>query len=504
MIEACFKAFARALRVAVAVDPAETGDPVDQGDADVSTVAIVDYGMGNRRSVEKALEHVGATVARHRRPRGDPRRRRGRRCPAWARSRRRCAALQARRPRRGARRERADGGAPVLGICLGMQLLFERSTEHEGAQGLGLLPGDGDARSRRRSCPHIGWNLVTFAARIGADRRTRRRGGLLPRALASSAGPPTSRRGRRAASTASASPRSSSAATSIGVQFHPEKSSPRRPPAAAQLRRALRAALILYPAIDILDGKAVRLVEGRFEDATVYHDDPLDGRASRGSTRARASCTSSTSTAPAPASRARSSTCAGSSHETGVPVQYGGGLRTVAGGPRGAAGRRRARDRRHRRVPRRRLPRRRSSPPSARASSSRSTSAAATISTAGWTADDRRCPPTTRSSRLGDRGVRVVRLHRRRPRRQARGPGPRRRPRGRRRRARALPLLRRDRRRSSDLRALAALRQVNLAGVIVGKALYERRFTVAEGQAALDSARPADGYSRPRIARHRR
>ena len=54
------------------------------------------------------------------------------------------------------------------------------------------------------------------------------------------------------------------------------------------------------------------------------------------------------------------------------------------------------------------------------------------------------------------------------------------------------------------LSSLAALRQVNLAGVIVGKALYEGRFTVAEGQAALDSARPADGYSRPRIARHRR
>jgi phosphoribosylformimino-5-aminoimidazole carboxamide ribonucleotide (ProFAR) isomerase len=54
------------------------------------------------------------------------------------------------------------------------------------------------------------------------------------------------------------------------------------------------------------------------------------------------------------------------------------------------------------------------------------------------------------------------------------------------------------------LSALAALRQVNLAGVIVGKALYEGRFTVAEGQAALDSARPADGYSRPRTARHRR
>jgi phosphoribosylformimino-5-aminoimidazole carboxamide ribotide isomerase len=40
----------------------------------------------------------------------------------------------------------------------------------------------------------------------------------------------------------------------------------------------------------------------------------------------------------------------------------------------------------------------------------------------------------------------------------------------------------------ADLRALAALRQVNLTGVIVGKALYERRFDVAEGQAALDRA----------------
>ena len=34
--------------------------------------------------------------------------------------------------------------------------------------------------------------------------------------------------------------------------------------------------MILYPAIDILDGKAVRLVEGRFEDQTIYHDDPLE------------------------------------------------------------------------------------------------------------------------------------------------------------------------------------------------------------------------------------
>jgi phosphoribosylformimino-5-aminoimidazole carboxamide ribotide isomerase len=41
--------------------------------------------------------------------------------------------------------------------------------------------------------------------------------------------------------------------------------------------------------------------------------------------------------------------------------------------------------------------------------------------------------------------------------------------------------------RREDLQALASLRQVNLAGVIVGKALYEKRFTIVEGQAALDA-----------------
>ena len=59
-----FKAFARALRAAVAIDPTETRRAEHEGDADgmsaAPTIAIVDYGMGNRRSVEKAFEHVGA------------------------------------------------------------------------------------------------------------------------------------------------------------------------------------------------------------------------------------------------------------------------------------------------------------------------------------------------------------------------------------------------------------------------------------------------------------
>jgi glutamine amidotransferase len=60
-------------------------------------------------------------------------------------------------------RERAAAGVPVLGICLGMQLLFERSVEAEPADGLGLLAGAVrplDAGGAR--IPHIGWNAVTF------------------------------------------------------------------------------------------------------------------------------------------------------------------------------------------------------------------------------------------------------------------------------------------------------------------------------------------------------
>jgi imidazole glycerol-phosphate synthase subunit HisH len=122
-------------------------------------IAIVDYGMGNRRSVEKALEHVGA----------DPRLTAdhavigaadGIVIPGVG------AFPEAMRRFRAAGldelvHERAAAGVPILGLCLGMQLLFEASDEHEGATGLGLLPGRVTALEAPR-VPHIGWNLVTF------------------------------------------------------------------------------------------------------------------------------------------------------------------------------------------------------------------------------------------------------------------------------------------------------------------------------------------------------
>ena len=122
-------------------------------------IAIVDYGMGNRRSVEKALEHVGADprlTADHDEIRGAD----GVVVPG-------VGAFPEAMRRLGAAGlddlivERARAGAPVLGLCLGMQLLFDASDEHEGADGLGLLGGHVCALRAPR-VPHIGWNLVTF------------------------------------------------------------------------------------------------------------------------------------------------------------------------------------------------------------------------------------------------------------------------------------------------------------------------------------------------------
>jgi glutamine amidotransferase len=124
-------------------------------------IGLVDYGMGNRRSVEKALQHVGAQTV----------------VSSDAALLRQAGALvvpgvgafpagmEALR-RRGLDEllgERAAAGVPILGICLGMQLLFEGSEEMGGAAGLGLIPGRVRAlRAPGLSVPHIGWNEVRF------------------------------------------------------------------------------------------------------------------------------------------------------------------------------------------------------------------------------------------------------------------------------------------------------------------------------------------------------
>lgn len=122
-------------------------------------IALVDYGMGNLRSASKALEHVGADVDLtsdlDRIASADAVVLPG--VGAFPEAMRR---IRERDLDREILRRVAEG-APLLGICLGMQLLFEGSSEHGGAEGLGLLPGRVEALDGGGlKLPHIGWEPV--------------------------------------------------------------------------------------------------------------------------------------------------------------------------------------------------------------------------------------------------------------------------------------------------------------------------------------------------------
>ncbi len=446
------------------------------------TVALVDYGMGNRRSVEKALEHVGARVVRTADPEvigaaeaivlpG---------VGAFPEAMRRLRALEL----DALLRERAAAGVPLLGICLGMQLLFESSTEHEGAAGLGLLGGTVTRlEAPGLKIPHIGWNTVTFTrpARLTAGLggaapfyhvhtfacrpvRSRRRGGhrRLRRALR------LDRRARHG----------------DGRPVPPGEVLARRARAPAQLRRPPRRGMILYPAIDIRGGKAVRLTHGDFDAETVYHDDPLEAARSWVEAGARflhvVDLDGARAGEPAALGDLRRIVAG-----TGVPVQYGGGLRTVgavrdalrAGAERVIVGTAALRDvdfldeivASH-------------GPRVVVSVDVRG----GRIATSGWT-EVSDLPAADAFVHLGARGVASF-VYTDADRDGALG-GPSLEDvraiagavRGRFLYAGGIGSL-------DDLRALRGLRAVNLAGVIAGKALYERRFTIAEAQAALDGS----------------
>ncbi len=150
-----------------------------QGDARVSASARRDRGR-RLRDGQPALGREGARARRRARARSratttSSARRTGWSCPAWARSRRRCTTC-ASSGSTSVLASARGAGVPVLGICLGMQLLFERSEE---------LERDRRPRAARRRgapldagglrMPHIGWNEVAFRAGLAAHRRPARR-----------------------------------------------------------------------------------------------------------------------------------------------------------------------------------------------------------------------------------------------------------------------------------------------------------------------------------------
>lgn len=125
-------------------------------------VAVLDHGMGNLRSVTKALEAANAEVT----------------LVADAASIRsedalcvpgqgifgRCMENLARDGLGDEVREWVSSGKPYLGICLGMQILFDSSEERGPVEGLGLVPGAVERLSGEVTIPHIGWNQVVPAA----------------------------------------------------------------------------------------------------------------------------------------------------------------------------------------------------------------------------------------------------------------------------------------------------------------------------------------------------
>ncbi|MBI3312140.1 MAG: imidazole glycerol phosphate synthase subunit HisH [Candidatus Omnitrophica bacterium] len=123
-------------------------------------IAIVDYGMGNLASVRKACAFLGvpATVT------SDPgrlARARGLIFPgvgAFGAAMRELKKQRLLAPIVGSVKE----GKPFLGLCLGLQLLFEASDEAPGVKGLGLLPGRVRRLPRRKGLkvPHMGWNQI--------------------------------------------------------------------------------------------------------------------------------------------------------------------------------------------------------------------------------------------------------------------------------------------------------------------------------------------------------
>lgn len=126
--------------------------------SDAPLVAVLDYGIGNLRSAEKALRHAGAD-ARLVTDAADARRADGVVLPGVGAFGACMDALRA-SGLESAAREGVESGRPFLGICVGMQMLFDTSEESPDSRGLGVIPGrvrwiEGDVKR-----PQMQWNRL--------------------------------------------------------------------------------------------------------------------------------------------------------------------------------------------------------------------------------------------------------------------------------------------------------------------------------------------------------
>jgi imidazole glycerol phosphate synthase glutamine amidotransferase subunit len=130
-------------------------------------VTVLDYGAGNLRSVVKAFEHCGARTVLT----ADPGVARGAArlvLPGQGHFGQCMVRLEESGLADGVRAHVASG-RPFLGICVGMQLLFEGSDEAPDVPGLGLLAGRAERLSEELPLPHVGWNQVEFTEEAARD-----------------------------------------------------------------------------------------------------------------------------------------------------------------------------------------------------------------------------------------------------------------------------------------------------------------------------------------------
>jgi len=182
-------------------------------------IAILDYGAGNLRSVENTLAEIGAAYTLVRDAVGL------RRAPKiilpgvghFGQMMRALDAMQV----RGALLDRIRAGVPFLGICLGLQALFEQSEEAPDALGLALFPGSVRRFPNDARVPHMGWN------QLAASGKSRLLEGLDPAAFfyfAHSYYAPAIPETAATCTYSLAYTAVLESDNTFGVQFHPEKS----------------------------------------------------------------------------------------------------------------------------------------------------------------------------------------------------------------------------------------------------------------------------------------
>ena len=122
-------------------------------------IAVLDYGIGNLRSAEKALQHLGVDAALTTDP-AVAREASGVVLPGVG-AFGRCMEQLRESDLEPVVHEAVEAGKPFLGICVGMQMLFDASEEAPGVKGLGIIPGE--VRKlvvTTERLPHMGWNTL--------------------------------------------------------------------------------------------------------------------------------------------------------------------------------------------------------------------------------------------------------------------------------------------------------------------------------------------------------